>query len=284
MRTRTETRTRQVAHTVDGETELIDEQYTVHIPRPPRDWDSIGLTAVTTSTAVIVLASIGWSTTGIGDLLTRIAPAPAAYSAAGVFDLLWINCMLLEWLARYDPNRARTPQYAGHAALAIAMAAVCAHGVLTDSVTVGIVAAAVSALAKAGWTLTLREYARPLDARTQAWLTRRQARVGAKLALTAQLRRLAAIEARTAVRTGPDPDPDRADPDPDRADLHRSDPDPAPASELTTPMNVKDAVRTAVDSGVTDPDEVLRYVRKRSDANASEATVDRYLRLYRRSA
>lgn len=277
MRTRTETRHRQVAHTVDGETEIIDEEYDVDVPRPPLDWDSIGLTAVTVSTALIVLASVAWSTAGIGDLLNRAAPAAAAYSAAGVFDLLWINCMLLEWLARYDPERARVPQYAGHAALAIAMAAVCAHGVLTDSVTVGIVAAIVSALAKAGWTLTLREYARPLDSRTQAWLIRRQARIGARLALSAQLRRLAAVEARTAIRTGPDPDPDRPD-------EQRIDPDAAPPSELTAPMTVKDAVRTAVDSGITGPESVLRYVRKRADANASEATVDRYLRLYRRGA
>ena len=274
MRTRTETRTRQVAHTVDGETELIDETYTVDIPRAPLDWDHIALTAVTASTAAIVLASIAWSTTGIGDLLTRIAPAGAAYSAAAIFDLLWINAMILEWLARYDPQRAATFRRAGHVALAIAMAAVGTHGAITDSVAVGIVAAAVSALAKAGWTLVLREYARPLDPRTQAWLIRRQARIGARLALSGQLRRLAAIEARTAPRTSPDTDPDE----------HRTDPDPAPPSELTAPMTVKDAVRTAVDSGIASPDSVLRYVRKRADANASADTVNRYLRLYRRSA
>ncbi|MEV6569947.1 protein transporter Sec31 [Streptomyces sp. NPDC051577] len=277
MRTRTETRTRQVAHTVDGDTEIIDEDYQIDIPRPPIDWDSVGLAVVTTSTAAIVLASIAWSTTGIGDLLDRAAPAAAAYTGAAVFDLLWINCMILEWLARYDAARAELPRRAGHVALAIAMAAVCAHGVLADSVTVGIVSAAVSALAKAGWTLVLREYARPLDARTQAWLTRRQARIGAKLALSAQLRRLAVIEARTAIRISPDSDPDRPD-------QPVTSPDSDPPSELTAPMTVKDAVRTAVDSGITSPDSVLRYVHKRADANASAATVDRYLRLYRKGA
>lgn len=277
MRTRTETRTRQVAHTVDGETELIDETYKITIPRAPRDWDSIGLAAVTVSTAVIVLASVGWSTTGIGDLLNRAAPAAAAYSAAGVFDLLWINCMLLEWLARYDPERARIPQYAGHAALAIAMAAVCAHGVLTDSVTVGIVAAAVSALAKAGWTLTLREYARPLDPRTQAWLTRRQARIGAKLALSAQLRRLNAIEARAAVRTTPEAD---QEPPEDQAET----PDGAPQLPASGPMTMADAVRMAVSCGIADPDKVVRYVRTVADANAREESILRTLRMARRTA
>ncbi|MET9465820.1 protein transporter Sec31 [Streptomyces sp. NPDC006544] len=277
MRTRTETRTRQVTHTVDGETELIDEQYDVTVPRPPRDWDSIALAAVTGSTAAIVLASIGWSTTGIGDLLTRIAPSGAAYSAAAVFDLLWINCMILEWLARYDPHRAATFRRAGHVALAIAMAAVCLHGYLADSIEVGLVAAAVSALAKGGWTLVLREHARPLDPRTQAWLLRRQARIGARLALSAQLRRLAAVEARAAVRTTPD-----ADPEPPADQLET--PESAPQLPTSGPMTMADAVRTAVSCGITEPDAVVRYVRKVADANAKEDSILRTLRMARRTA
>ncbi|MFD7093374.1 protein transporter Sec31 [Streptomyces xanthophaeus] len=272
MRTRTETRTRQVEHTVNGETELIDETYKVHHPRPPRDWDGIGLAAVTASTALIVLASIGWSTTGIGDLLTRVASEPAAYSAAAVFDLLWINCMILEWLARYDPDRARIPRNAGHAALGIAMGAVCAHGVITDSVPVGIVAAAVSALAKAGWTLTMREYARPLDERTQAWLVRRQARVGAQLALSAQLRRLTAVEARAGVRTDPEGNPDRPDPSAD-----------VPDTVVTMRPSVRQAVETAWSSGMADTTSILKYVHETVDPDARPDTVDRYLRDIRRT-
>lgn len=281
MRTRTETRTRQVAHTVDGETEVIDEEYEIHVPQPPLDWDSIGLAAVTVSTALIVLASVAWSTAGIGDLLDRAAPAAAAYSAAGVFDLLWINCMILEWLARYDPQRAATFRRAGHAALAIAMAAVCAHGILTDSVVVGLVAATVSALAKAGWTLTLREYARPLDPRTQAWLLRRQARIGARLALSAQLRRLAAVEARATARTTPDASPETA-PEPPEGVAEA--PEGAPQLPASGPMTMADAVRTAVSCGITDPDAVVRYVRKVSDASAKEESVLRTLRMARRTA
>ena len=40
-----------------------------------------------------------------------------------------------------------------------------------------------------------------------------------------------------------------------------------------------EALEIAVDSGTTDPDAVLRYVRTRADANAKPATVDRYIRL-----
>ncbi|MFE3578733.1 protein transporter Sec31 [Streptomyces vinaceus] len=270
MRTRTETRTRQVAHTIDGETELVDETYTVAVPLPPRDWDHIALNTVTATTAALVAASVVWSTAGAGDLLARAAAAPVAYSAAIAFDLVWINCMILEWLARYDPARAVLPRRAGHAALGIAMLAVGSNGWLEDSLTVGVAAAMISALAKAGWTLVLRAYARPLDTRTQAWLLQRQARAGARLALQGQLRHLARIEARTPIRTSPD--------------QPAGSPDQDPPSELTAPMTVKGAVRTAVDSGITSPDAVLRYVHKRADANASVDTVNRYLRLYRRSA
>ncbi|MYT26120.1 hypothetical protein GTW69_38620 [Streptomyces sp. SID7760] len=157
------------------------------------------------------------------------------------------------------------------------MLAVGSNGWLEDSLAVGAAAAAISALAKAGWTLVLRAYARPLDTRTQAWLLQRQARAGARLALQGQLRHLARIEARTPIRTSPDSDPDGPDQAADR-------PDQDPPSELTAPMTVKDAVRTAVDSGITSPDSVLRYVHKRADANAAAETVNRYLRLYRRSA
>ncbi|MFJ3834463.1 protein transporter Sec31 [Streptomyces sp. NPDC090054] len=270
MRTRTETRTRQVLHTVDGEAEVIDEDYQVEAP--PRDWDDIALTTVTITTAVIVLASVAWSTAGIGDLLDRVAPSLAAYAAAGVFDLLWINCMILEWLTRYDPARARTFRSAGHFALAIAMAAVCLHGYIADSLEVGLVAAAVSALAKAGWTLALRAHARPLDARTQAWLVRRQARIGARLALSAQLRRLAAVEARGDGRPGPDTDPDRPDASGDRPD------DVVPIRP-----SVRQAVENAWHSGKADSASILAYVHQVADPHARQDTVDRYLRDIRRA-
>ncbi|MET9943003.1 protein transporter Sec31, partial [Streptomyces halstedii] len=50
------------------------------------------------------------------------------------------------------------------------------------------------------------------------------------------------------------------------------------------PMTIADAVRTAVSSGITDPDAVLRYVRKVADANAKATSVDRYLRGHRKPA
>ncbi|MFD9151561.1 hypothetical protein ACFWDF_30715 [Streptomyces diastaticus] len=79
------------------------------------------------------------------------------------------------------------------------------------------------------------------------------------------------------IRTSPGPDPERPSIDPEPA---YKEPLPTPAG----PMTMRDAVRTALDSGISDPDAVLRYVRTVADANAKADTVSRYLRTLRRTA
>lgn len=282
MKTRQVTRTRQVPHTVDGETELVTEHYTVETPAPPRDWDRTVLATVTAIAALIGAASVLWSTASIGALLRLVVFSVAAYAAAAVFDLVWLSCMALEWLARYDPARARGPRRAGHAALLVAMGAVAVHGYVAGHTVVGVVGALISGLAKGLWTLVLRHHALPLDNRTQQWVDKRRAAVGGQLAMVSVRRQLTRAQAlvdaeRTALRAEPEesgPDPEESADSPDR-------PEPEPA---VPPMTITDAVRTALDSGITDPDAVLRYVRQRSDANASTETVGRYLRARRREA
>jgi hypothetical protein len=134
----------------------------------------------------------------------------------------------------------------------------------------------------------MRHQAVVLDADTAAWLAAERAARGAARALAAEER----IDARSAAQLaairaaldlpGPDgPDGPDADPEESGAQSGQSAPDPEtpPTSGLTGPMTVKDAVRTALDSGVTDADAVLRFVHERADANAKASTVERYLRL-----
>lgn len=190
MKTRTVTRTRKVPHTIDGITRMVDEEYEAVIPVPPRDWDHIVLTAVTVLAGVLVAITIVWSTANIGDLLARVTILAAAYSAAGAFDLAWIMCMAVEWLARYDRHRARLPRRAGHAALAVAMFAVASHGWLEGQKAIGIIGAAISGLVKVLWTVVLGYYSQPLDPRTQAWVEQQLAEAGAQQALIPVKRRL----------------------------------------------------------------------------------------------
>ncbi|MGW4850169.1 protein transporter Sec31 [Streptomyces sp. NPDC004288] len=277
MRTRTERRERLVPHTIDGETKLVPEEYDVEVPLPPRDWDHIVLTGALAVVAVGLAIVIVWSTSSIGDLLVRTNVSQViAYAAATGFSLGWIVCMALEWLARYDPARVRRPRAAGHVFLAADMAAVCVHGWLADSFTVGIIGAVLSGGAKALYTLVLDHQAAPLDSRTQQWVTIKRGEIGSRLALGAARRQLTREESRAAaeeaaLRTDPETGPDPADGD-------GQPPEGAPVLPGSGPMTVKDAVTTARSCGITDPDAVLRYVRKVADANAKTETVNRYLR------
>jgi hypothetical protein len=284
VRTRTEIRYRKVPETIDGITELVDDPYTVDVPRPPADWDRIVLNAVTVAAGLLVTVSVVWSTASIGDLLTAVTISAAAYGAASVFDLAWIMCMGLEWLARYDTRRAALPRRAGHAALAVAMAAVAAHGWLAGQTAIGVIGACVSGIAKGAWTVVLRHHAKPLDPRRQQWVDAQRAKAGGRLAMTAVRRELqrtqAAVEAeRLALRTLPDARPDAGPDDPDEA---ADDPEGVVLPMRPGRMSIADAVRTAVEHGIHDPDRVLAYVRKTADPNAPEETVKRYLRTHRK--
>lgn len=276
MKTRRIERTRLVPHTVNGKTEMVLDRYTVDIPIPPRDWDRTVLTAVTAAAGLLVSVTVVWSTASIGDLLARVTIAPAAYAAAVAFDLAWILCMAVEWLSRYDPARASLPRRMGHGALAIAMVAVGAHGWLAGQVAIGAIGAVVSGIVKTLWTVVLRHHAKPLDDKTQQWVDKQRAEAGGELAMVAINRELTRARSlvtaeEQALRTGPDADPDESGQDPDAGSG-----DPLPA--LTGPMTIKDAVQTAKDSGIREPDAVLRYVHQVADANAKAETVARYLR------
>lgn len=281
MKTRRITRTRTVPHTVDGDTEWIDEEYTVDVPLPPVDWDQRVRVAVTIGAIALVTVALVWSTSAIGGLLAMSVVAAVAYAAAVAFDATWIMCMAVEWLLRYDPERAKLPRRAGHWSLAISMAAVFAHGYVFDQLVVGAVGAAISGLAKGGWTIAMRVHARPLDSRTQQWVAKRRASLDGQLAMIPIRRDLQRGQQQIeAERIALDPG---GSADPDRSGQGLDDEDESPEPPATGPMTIKDAVRTALDSGLSSPDSILKYVRKVADANALAETVNRYIRLARKA-
>lgn len=246
MKYRSETRNRLTPHTIDGITEMVPEDYTVHVPVPPTDWDRIILTAATAATAAILTASVVWSTSSVGSLLGRTVEFAVAYGAASVFDLVWIVCMAVEWLNRYNPSGAVLPRRAGHVALVVAMAAVCTNGWLTGGVAPGIIGAAVSALAKGTWTIVMNHTAKPLDPLTQGWVDRQMSEAGARLALSSVRRQVARTDGQYAAQiaslTPDDPDTDHGQPD-------------------TVSGTVRTAVRAALATmpGAT-PDEIVRQL------------------------
>ncbi|MFF6829622.1 protein transporter Sec31 [Streptomyces longwoodensis] len=280
MKTRQIERTRLVPHTVDGQTEMVLDTEVIEVPAPPADWDQRVRIGVTIGAVLLVTVALVWSTSAIGGLLVMSVVAVVAYAAAAAFDLTWIMCMAVEWLLRSDPDRAKAPRTAGRWALAVSMAAVFAHGYVANQIVVGAVGATVSALAKGGFTIAMRVHARPLDPRTQQWVNARRARLDGQLAMIPirrELQRGEAVIAAEQRSLASDPDCGPADPDRSGPSPESGSADPLPAA--AGPMTVKDAVRTALDSGIREPDRVLAYVRRVADANAREATVSRYIRL-----
>lgn len=180
--------------------------------RLPRDADAAVWRLVLGITASVVAGAVAWSTVSIGSLLSYAAPAWTSYLVAGAFDLGWAVCMLLEWLARHDRDRAAGPRNAGWAFLVLSMALITLHGVMRGGVraiAAGAAGALVALLGKALWHLAMRHTAVRLDAGTAAWLLAEAAELGAAQAVTARRRELARMRSRMAAeRTllGPDPD------------------------------------------------------------------------------
>jgi len=280
VKTRKIPTTRLVPHTVDGETELVEEIQYTEVPVPPRDWDQAVRTAVTIGAVVLVAVSLVWTTASVGGLLAESVHPAVAYGAGAAFDSAWIMCMGVEWLLRYDPDRAATPRTAGHWALAVSMGAVFAHGYLiADQWAVGLVGALVSALAKGGWTITMRVHARPLDHRTQQWVTKRRSALDGQLAMIPVRRELqrgrALIDAEQRSLA------DVGSADPDRPDESADDPDPQILTIRPGLVTTKGAVQDAWDSGIRERDAVIRTVAKATGRAPSPDTVDRYLRALR---
>lgn len=217
-RTRAVELTRTVAETHDGKTHQVQQPYTVHMPIPPRDWDQITLTTVTAIAVIIGAGCVAWSTNAIGSLLTTAAPAPIAYGGAATFDTLWITCMGLEWLARYEPDKAKSVHRASLLGLAVAMAALITEGWLGGHLAVGLIGACISAGTKRLWTYVLRHHAKPMGPLMQQWIEKEMGEVGGQLAMAAARRQLARSRAQLAAyksALGGLPDPDKPSRRPD---------------------------------------------------------------------
>ncbi|WP_327725746.1 hypothetical protein [Streptomyces europaeiscabiei] len=169
----------QVPYAIGGKTHMV----TPPRPKLPRSLDRVLLGVITVAATLMLGACIVWATVNIGELLSRMVPEWAAYGAASAFNLAWIVCLGLEWIARHHPQQAQAPMIAGWVFLAVEMIAVGVHGHVEDSLEIGIVGAAVSAIVKAVWTLLLKHYETPLDPMTQQWVDRERAQLAAERGL-----------------------------------------------------------------------------------------------------
>ncbi|MFF7870504.1 hypothetical protein ACFZCT_29095 [Streptomyces qaidamensis] len=192
--------------------------------------------------------------------------------------------MDVEWLLRYDPERAQIARRADRWAFAVSMGAVFAHGYLiADTWVIGAVGAAVSALAKGGWSMAMRVHARPLDARTQQWVTARRAKVDGQLAMIPIRRELqrgqALVDAeRRSLGGTPEENGSEIPEASGTPETAPEDPDPKVSPIRYGRVTTQEAVRNAWDAGIRDPDAVLRTVRNATGKPVPQSSVDRYLR------
>jgi hypothetical protein len=194
-------------------------------------------------------------------------------------------CTAVQWLLRTDPIRAKKAETGGWWALAIAMGAVFADGYTSNELVIGAVGAAVSAVAKGGTSLAMLVHARPLDPRTQQWLDKRRATINGQLGLIPVRRELQRGQAMVdAERRSLGITEENGSVDPETS----GDPEEAPevpeskvSAIRSGTVTTQEAVRNAWDSGIQDPEAVLRIVRKATGRNVPQSSVDRYLRALR---
>lgn len=202
--------TRMVPVERDGKQHLVPQEFQV-----PRDYDAMAFTAVLTAASLAVAGAITWSTVAIGGLLSGVAPVWAAYLVAGVFDLAWIVCLILEWLCRFDRARAALPVACGWIALALSVGLITLHGASNGGTALmagtvdwsgrgtvlGACGGAVSVIAKGMATVVMRHTSVAMDPASEAWLSAERAEVNATLAVTAARRQLTRTQSRIATET-----------------------------------------------------------------------------------
>ncbi|MFJ8628962.1 hypothetical protein ACIRD3_39780 [Kitasatospora sp. NPDC093550] len=167
----------------------------VRVPVLPRDWDQIAIRAVVTLVLALTLVSVTWSTVSIGSLLK----GGVGYAAASIFDVAWAVCLILEWMARYEPRKRAFPRSLGWGLLVATMLSIGAHGVLMmHSWAAAIIGAGVSLFAKVLWLGVLQHIDRDLSADDQALVAAEKSRAYTALALASTRRQVRKVEQNAA--------------------------------------------------------------------------------------
>ena len=196
MKTKLVNKVRTVAKVIDGKAHTISEDYAEDEPVMPRDMEGAVLKSVFVTVSMIVLAAVIWSAYSIGALLSLVAPPWVAYMIAVVFDMSWIMCMALEWLSRYDKDRAALPKKAGWFALTLSMTMIALHGAYSGHLVIGVAGALVSFIAKGLWVVLMRHTAVSMDAATMQWVAAERSEIHGQLATMRVRRELQRAKAR----------------------------------------------------------------------------------------
>jgi hypothetical protein len=181
-------------HTRDGITEMITRTCQVRVPVLPRDWDTLATRAAVLLVMSLTLVAIAWSTWSIGSLLG----GGIGFGAAGVFDLSWAVCLILEWKSRFEAEKRAFPQQLGWWLLIGTMGAIFWHGMNMGSVGMAVTGAAVSAFAKVLWLGVMKHINKELSPDDAQWVAQQISAANAKMAVASARRAAARSEHRAA--------------------------------------------------------------------------------------
>jgi len=122
--------------------------------------------------AALTLIAIVWAVVAIGGTLTALAHPAFAYSAAVLYDSVWLYGLAMETAHRRQGSSARLPKVIGWVFLPLTVGILAAHGVLAGDVLAAIVGALVPVLAKVTLVMAVDRDRTRISPRAQAAIDR----------------------------------------------------------------------------------------------------------------
>ncbi|MFI1367770.1 hypothetical protein [Streptomyces griseochromogenes] len=93
--------------------------------------------------------SLGWTVYAVGEILAHQAPAPLAYTVAGIYDAVWLYALAMETAHRRQGSNGTLPAVLGWLFLITSVGVLVTHGLLYTTAVVAVIGAVVPAAAKA---------------------------------------------------------------------------------------------------------------------------------------
>ncbi|MCG7204142.1 hypothetical protein [Streptomyces arenae] len=93
--------------------------------------------------------SLGWTVYAVGEILSRQAPGPLAYTVAGIYDAVWLYALAMETAHRRQGSKGTLPAVLGWVFLVTSVGVLFTHGLMYATAAVAVIGAVVPAAAKA---------------------------------------------------------------------------------------------------------------------------------------
>ncbi|MEU8979035.1 hypothetical protein [Streptomyces sp. NPDC048309] len=133
------------------------------------DWKKAARKAVHWSLpAGLTGLSLGWTVYAVGEILAHQAPAPLAYTVAGIYDAVWLYALAMETAHRRQGSKATLPTALGWLFLVTSVGVLFTHGLLYATAVVAVIGAVVPAAAKATLIMAVEREATRISPAAQA--------------------------------------------------------------------------------------------------------------------